>query len=116
VCLPCVARRAIDGDTIEVSLVGSERRYAIRLIDCWCPEMREPGGPAAKAEAEHALGQARDLALFIPLPADMLHPLNFLTFERIPGHLFLNPYTTLSEWLVRKGFATAKKTPKGNPP
>jgi len=105
--LPCRFRRCRDGDTVEVSLPGSDRIWAIRLLGCSCPELCEPGGAEAKGAAEAALDAADHLAVFIPAPKDPVRLLrSILTFDRVLGHVFLDTETTLSDILVRGGFGT----------
>ena len=58
-CLPCRFRRARDGDTIGVSLAGSERIWWIRLIDCWAPELSEAGRRAGQAAGRAVLPRGR---------------------------------------------------------
>ena len=107
--LPCRYRECRDGDTVVISLPGSDRQWAIRLIDCWAPEMSEPGGAESKAFAEHVLDNTENLHVWIPAPKHVTNLLKNLTFDRIPGHLFISSETTLSEMMVRAGKARATK-------
>lgn len=114
--LPCSFVRARDGDTIEVCFPGSDRIWAIRLIDAWCPEVRGPErerGLAAKEFAEKCLDNAAaSLSVHIPAPTDPVHLLGALTFDRIPGYIYLTDTDTLNGVLVKHGHATReKKTP-----
>lgn len=114
-CLPCEFVKARDGDTIEVSLRGSERVWAIRLIDCWCAETRtrdaeeKAKGLAAKAFAESLISQAAGLHVFIPAPADIHNLLKNITFDRIPGYIYLDGGQTLNELMVFCGHASKAK-------
>jgi|GEM_PF-5076107 len=108
-CLPCRYRRCRDGDTVEISLPESKRRWAIRLKDCWAPEMNEPGGPAAKRRAEELLEEAEQLHVFIPAPGNWENLLANLTFDRIPGYIWLSDLETLNGRLIREGHATAER-------
>ena len=67
-CLPCRLVRVRDGDTVEVSLPGSDRVYALRLIDCWAPETRGKErmlGLRSKSAAQRMLANAKQLAVFV---------------------------------------------------
>lgn len=114
-CLPCIFVRLRDGDTVEVRLPGSERVWAIRLINCWCPETRGPEkerGLRSKRHAEHLLRTCEGLLyVYIPAPADGINLLSNLTFDRIPGWLYVTPTDTLNELLVAAGLATREKSP-----
>ena len=109
ICLPVEYRRCRDGDTIVVSLIGSSRVWNIRLIDCWCQELHEPGGREAKQYAEKLLTLCSDLSVFIPALHDTHNLLANITFDRIPGHLFVTHNRTLSEMMVAGGHATKEK-------
>jgi endonuclease YncB( thermonuclease family) len=111
-CLHVKYARCRDGDTVVVSLVGSEREWAIRLIDTWCPELSEPGGKEAKVFAEQILTQCEDLAVYIPAPHDIHNLLANITFDRIPGHLFVSETKTLNVMLIEAGHATPHKPKK----
>lgn len=111
-CLPVEYQRCCDDGTIVVSLAGSTRIWNIRLIDCWCPEMHEPGGREAKQYAEKILKQCSNLAVYIPAPHDIHNLLANITFDRVPGHLFVNDTRTLSEMMVAGGHGTVTKQRK----
>ena len=108
-CLPVEYRRCRDGDTIEVGIAGSRWVWAIRLIDCWCPELHKPGGKEAKQYAEKMMKQCLHPAIFIPAPHDITNLLGAVTFDRIPGYIFLSKSKSLNELLVAAGHATAEK-------
>lgn len=110
-CSPVHYHRCRDGDTVEVCLPQSDRVWAIRLIDCWCREMHEPGGIEAKQYAEKVLEQVDHLSVFIPAPRDVHNLLANLTFDRIPGYLFVSCDRTLNEMMVAAGHATKTKEP-----
>lgn len=122
-CLPCKVVRVRDGDTVEVTLV-SGARWAVRLIDCWCEELRRGSpeqrarGEAAKEFAQQSIDEARQLHLFVPAPDDVAKIVSeggggafahLFTFDRVLGHLFVADDTTLSELMVRAGHATKSK-------
>ena len=108
-CLHVRYVRCRDGDTIEVSTRHSERIWAIRLIDCWCPELREEGGPEARGYAEEVLEAADEVYCFIPEPGNAVSLLKNLTFDRIPGYLFIGTGRSLNEMLVDANHATTNK-------
>jgi len=106
-CVHVRYRRCRDGDTVEVSTRHSDRLWAIRLIDCWCPELREEGGHEAKEFAESVLSGADDVYAYIPEPDNAVSLLKNLTFDRIPGYLFVGAGRSLNEMLVDAGHATS---------
>lgn len=113
-CLPVVLVRVRDGDTVEVRLQNSTYVWAIRLIDCWAEELNTPEGKAAKRFAEEVCREADatgTLYLWVPAPRDVRNLLKNLTFDRIPGHLFVSSDRTLNEMLVLAGHATLNKAP-----
>lgn len=128
-CLPCRFVRARDGDTIEVSLLGG-LVWAIRLIDCWCLEplrgtsAERALGVTAKEYAARCCDEAQQLSVWIPAPERMaehlktleleseLRPVNllrWLTFDRLPGHIYVSSEERLSDLMVRAGFAARTK-------
>lgn len=105
-CFPVKFRRARDGDTISVSLVHSDRQWFIRLHGVDTPERGEPGFADAKQLTERLCREAEltdDLAVFIPRPADLENLLANVTFDRLPGLVFLNESVELGDVLVRRG-------------
>lgn len=113
-CLPCRVRRVIDGDTVEVSLPGSDRIWPIRLLDCWAPERNTVEGQAAKAFAQRVVDEAEgELSLYVPAPEDGFRLLEILTMGRLLGHIYVGTEDTLSEIMVRSGHATKEKQRKG---
>lgn len=107
--LPCRVVRVIDGDTVVVAVSDSGREYPVRLLDCWAPELSEPGGREAKAAAERIIRAAKKTFLSMPWPDDSAHPLAVLSLGRILAHVFVGPGRTLSELMVRHGHAFATK-------
>lgn len=99
-----------DGDTVEVRIAGSAFVWAIRLIDCWAPETRgpeKPYGEQAKRHAEEVVA-GRELFLHVPLP----HGNNLfsnLSFDRIPGYVWIDKKMTLNRRMVEDGYANPKK-------
>lgn len=109
-CLPVELVRLRDADTIEVSLPHSSYRWAIRLIDCWAPENHQPGGPEATAYAERLLRASDQLYIYIPPPQHPQQLLKDISFDRLPGYIYIDDRTTLNDALVSAGFATSSKT------
>ncbi len=113
-CVPVEYRRCLDGDTIEVSIFGGETVSHVRLLDCWCPEMSEPGGAEAKRYAEKLLAMCRRPSVMVPFNGENL--LTAITsMGRLLGYLFLSDTETLNEKLVAAGHATQSKPKKGQP-
>jgi len=84
-CVPCKVIRVHDGDT--ASEVELRVRVQVRYLDCWAPELKEPGGQESAASAKYAEG--RYGRLFIPIGnADNLADL--LTFGRVVGEIWLD--------------------------
>ena len=104
--------RCRDGDTIVVRVNGSAFTWAVRLIDCWCPELRAPKGYAAKKYVEEILQQIdpSELRLFIPAPSSANLLRELLSFDRVLGHIFISPTQSLNELLVQFGYASSTKT------
>lgn len=109
ICVPVRYLRCRDGDTVEVSLPHSALIHAVRLVDCWCPELRQPGGPEAKEFAESVLEDCEELFLFVPLPPNMVNIARLFSFDRVVGQLWINQTQTLNEMLVAAGHATRMK-------
>jgi len=128
VTLPVVAIDVRDGDTITVQIRETKLVWAVRLIDCWCPELHR-GDEATRDLARQAKEYARqvlfdgpnagDLRVFVPLPeipqgTEHVNLLGYLTFDRIPGYLYVGPGQTLNRLLVLAGLAsTTKQGPLG---
>lgn len=109
-CLSCQFVRAVDGDTVEISFPGSVRVWKIRLVDAWCPETnRGPEESRAKGRAARQFTReccernAEHLSVFIPAPTDPINLLSALTFDRIPGYIYLTNEHTLNEAIVKHG-------------
>lgn len=109
-CIPVRYSRCRDGDTVEVSLPQSAYVWAIRLLDCWCPELNKPGGREAKEFAESVLEDCEDLFLFLPIVSPITNIAKILSFDRLVGELWVSPTQTLNEMLVEAGYATRAKT------
>jgi endonuclease YncB( thermonuclease family) len=108
-CLPCKLHHVRDGDTVVVTVLDGVREWAIRLIGCWAPELSEQLGQRAKAFAESLLENGDPLSVWIPAPENVHNLLANLTFDRIPGHVFIGTEHTLAERMIQAGFAWATK-------
>lgn len=122
VCVPVTFVRVRDGDTIEVQILGGAMTWAVRLIDCWCPELHRGSevlrklARAAREFAGDVCARADDgdLRWFVPAPkleagVTGLNILAHISFDRVPGYLYVGPSQTLNQMLVEKGFASSTK-------
>lgn len=115
-CVPCQWVNNRDGDTVTVKL-RTGQQCAIRLIDCWAPELNQPGGKKA-AEFLTALleGADEELSVFVPLAKDrdkdgvvsVMEILKGLSFDRVPAHLFLGT-EDVSGLMVKAGHASKSR-------
>jgi endonuclease YncB( thermonuclease family) len=103
-CLRVDLVRVVDGDTVIVRLPSSKYEWRIRLIDCWADELKTLKGRAAKAQCE-TLMKDKVLHVWIPELTHVVELLKNLTFDRIPGYIFIDEDTTLNEEMVRTGYA-----------
>lgn len=103
---PVELERVRDGDTVVVR-TGS-LSWAIRLIDCWVPERGETARKAASFTYNWCSAN-KELIVHIPWPSGKSdNVLSYLTFDRIPGHLYANG-ESLAEALVERGLAGKTK-------
>lgn len=125
-CFPARLVRVRDGDTPVVSCM-TNLVWAVRLIECWCPETKgntRSAGRRSTLGAIRLLDGATDLALQVPAPdrwreeferreagtwPEGLNPLALFTFDRVPGFVWLDQKRMLNEELVRLGYATRTK-------
>lgn len=114
----CEVVEVHDGDTLTMNIdqgLNGHQYEALRLVDCWAPELNEPGGVAA-----------RDfLAAFCSVGGLQWRVFTFKagkrgrekrTFTRYVADVHFYPpatdgSTTLSELMVNNGFATAEEKP-----
>jgi hypothetical protein len=83
--LPCQVVRVHDGDSaneVEITI-----RCQVRYLDCWSPELSEPGGKDAAASAKQAEG--RHGRLHIPL-SEAKNLADLFTFGRVVGEIWLD--------------------------
>ena len=112
ICLPVEYVRCRDADTPVVRLPGSDREWAVRLLECWVDDA--PGNRATKAMvyADSVCRQAKSLRLFIPFEQDgkpIKHVMDMFTFDRVLGYLYVSETRTLNEAVVERGYATTTK-------
>ena len=109
--LPCRVVSVHDGDTLTVDVVI---RANVRLIDCWAPELWQPGGKDSR-DRLRAVADGRPGTLWIPTTgADNLA--DVLTFGRVAGHVWVDGQArNLSELQVaRRQAASRKGAPLGD--
>lgn len=113
ICVPCHFAGLRDGDTPLVRL-RTGQQIAVRLIDCWCPEMSEAGGAKAKEFLGLLLdGADGELSMWVPLArdrnadgvVDVMEILAAQSFDRVPGRLFIGE-SDVGEIMVERGHAT----------
>ena len=115
ICLPVNYVRCRDADTPVVSFPGSDREWAVRLLECWVDDT--PGDRSTKAVvyADSVCRQSKGLRLFVPFEQagkPIKHPTDLFTFDRILGYLYVSDGRTLNELVVESGFATTVKPSK----
>jgi endonuclease YncB( thermonuclease family) len=119
-CVPVTPSKARDGDTVVVHVQHLALEWAVRLIACWCPELHRGSkesqaiGKRAKAFAQDVLDKADegDLRWFVPfssIDGENINILKFLSFDRVPGYLYVGPTQTLNRMLVDAGLASTTK-------
>lgn len=102
--VPGLVTRIVDGDTLEVELT---RTVAIRLEDCWCPEIRgaqKPDGEKAKANLERLAG-GKSVVVHVPWKQKTA---DLFTFGRAVARVYVDG-KDLSAEQVKAGFATEEK-------
>jgi endonuclease YncB( thermonuclease family) len=97
--------RVLDGDTIEVEIT---RRVRVRLLDCWAPETRDPGGPASTANLKRLLGEG-EVTLLVPTDSEDIS--DIWTFGRALGYVWstADADKSVSQLQVEQGHATKEK-------
>jgi endonuclease YncB( thermonuclease family) len=81
----------------------SDRPWAIRLVGVDCPEDHTMEGEQATGERNELLEDA-DLSVWIPPPKKIRNLFGNLTFDRIPGFVWLGTQYTLNEAMIRRGY------------
>ena len=101
----CVVTDVYDGDTVTVELRIPVR---VRLLDCWAPELRDPGGAESKAALEN-IAKGKVGVLWVPL-ADVHRLDDAFTFGRLLAHLRIDGSDKpVSQLQVESGQATTTK-------
>lgn len=104
--------RVIDGDTVEVSV---ERRFVVRLLDCWAPETRtrdkdeKLAGLESRDNLVDLIGDEPLLLLHVPAESPEFD--ERFTFGRILGRLYTDA-GEVSALQVAAGHATRTKQKK----
>jgi endonuclease YncB( thermonuclease family) len=95
----------VDGDTIDVEI---RRTLRVRLLDCWAPETRDPGGPESTAYLRSLLIDP-DVTLWVPV--DSRRVSDIWTFGRVLGHVWskADADRPVSALQVEAGHATKEK-------
>jgi endonuclease YncB( thermonuclease family) len=124
--VPVSFLRAIDGDTIDVQGALTSFVWAVRLKDCWCHELNDSDESLramaleAKREAE-ALCKLAGTELRVTISMDgnylrhvreqgkSINPLNYASFNRVPGVIWLDEKTTLNRKLIEMKLASSTK-------
>ena len=118
-----VIKKVYDGDTITVDV---KRTLTVRLMDCWCPEIRtrnrdeKKKGIAARDHLKEALvveennkdteKEYTEAVLYIPADEDS-ELKDIFTFGRVLGYIFVDG-KNISEMMVESGHATKEKARK----
>ena len=101
--IPCRVVSAHDGDTVSVEI---RVKANVRILDCWSPELSQPGGREAAARMQR-LAVGKDGLLEIPLDrADNLA--DVLTLGRVLGRVWVDG-RDVGAVMVAEGFATREK-------
>lgn len=101
----CELDRVIDGDTIDVRV---SRVIRVRLLDCWAPETRDPGGPES-TENLKCLLVGGQLTLMIPVDSGDVQ--DIWSFGRALGWVWstADADRSVNELQVIQGHATTGK-------
>jgi hypothetical protein len=100
-----------DGDTVQLSIdngFGSRAVEWIRLLDVWCPELRDPGGPeATQATTDWWTRHAPDGAVKVTTYRVGQLELRFRrSFTRYIGTVTSLAGAELNRYLVGLGYTT----------
>jgi len=120
-CVPVEYKRAVDGDTIDLSLPGGSLKWRIRLLNCWCPELHR--GPAtSKTLGREAMlyadgilsDNSKDLRVWFPISQDLdldgANPLDMFSFNRLLGAVYIGVYgLELGRLLIEAELASSTK-------
>lgn len=92
-----------DGDTLTVEI---KRTVRVRLLNCYAPELKEPGGQEAR-DFLRKMVSGKEVVLTIPTSKNQNISDNF-TFGRVLGHVYLGE-TNVAEELICHRHATRTK-------
>lgn len=97
--------RVLDGDTLEVEIT---RRVRVRLLDCWAPETRDPGGPESTENLKRLLADG-EVTLLVPMQTEDVS--DIWTFGRALGYVWstADADKSVSQLQVEQGHATREK-------
>lgn len=97
--------RVLDGDTLEVEIT---RRVRVRLLDCWAPETRDPGGPESTENLARLLSDS-EVTLLVPTDSEEVQ--DIWTFGRVLGYVWskADADKSVNQLQVEQGHATAGK-------
>lgn len=90
-----------DGDTLTVEV---RQTMKVRVLNAWAPELRDEGGPEAKAHLQQLIGN-KPVTVYIPAGSRLG---DSLTFGRVLGHVWAGD-TSVAEAMIRAGHATKEK-------
>lgn len=93
--------RVIDGDTLEAEV---SRRLRVRLLDCWAPELREPGGHEAQSFLA-GLVAGQTVTLQVPTEHELQAA---FSFGRVLGRIWIGG-NDVSRLMIEAGHATREK-------
>lgn len=118
---PCEIVSVYDGDTIIVEV---RRRFRVRLLDCWAPELHKAEQRAAALESKAAMeAVVKDGTIEAGTKARMFIPLHerkdgvvytgdSTSLSRVLGDVWLDGMQeSLSQIMVRTGYALKEKPP-----
>ena len=100
--LPVIVTEVYDGDTVKV-LPALEIR--VRLLDCWAPELRDAGGPEAKAHLKQLVEKNGQLLIEVPIYDSLSKS---ISFGRLLGRIYRDD-VDLGAQMVKDGFATEER-------
>lgn len=90
-----------DGDTLTVEV---SKRFNVRLLSCWSPELNQEGGPEARENLKR-LTEGQEVTLHIQGNADFA---KVTTMSRVLGRVWVGD-VDISEAQRKAGHATAEK-------
>lgn len=100
--LPARIVEVYDGDTVTVEF---KLRARVRLLDCWAPELNQPGGNESRA----ALKQYEQQTALVVIPLDRASRLDdIFSFGRLLGDVVVDG-KSLAEQQVATGNAKRQK-------